>query len=176
MHRIATVLFAGILLSSSALAAQFQIVPRVGVGGRTEVTVYAGVLARFVLDEWGLFAGIGARVFGESCTASVPPRCSVPGGGDATEVSAGLRRVFLDAPWLPAYVSAGVGVLGWEGMDLFIEAEAGMRARISGSVGFEFGVHGLVAPGVERQTPTLIVSRQNIWLLEIIIGIGIGLH
>ena len=57
---------------------------------------------------------------------------------------------------------------------MFIEAEAGMRARISGSVGFEFGVHGLVAPGAERQTPTLIVSRQNVWLVEIVVGIGIG--
>ncbi len=174
MHRIATVLFAGILLSSPALAAQLQLVPRVGVGGGTEVTVYAGVRARFVLDEWGLFAGIGARVFGQNCSVSIPPICAVP--GDATEVSAGLRRVFLDAPWLPVYVSAGVGVLGWEGTDLFIEAEAGMRARISGSVGFEFGVHGLVAPGVERQTPTLIVSRQNVWLAEIVVGIGIGLN
>ena len=51
-----------------------------------------------------------------------------------------------------------------------------MRARISGSVGFEFGVHGLFAPGVERQTPTLIVSRQNVRLAEIVVGIGIGLN
>ena len=173
VRRMGLVSSAAMLLSASGVAGQLQLVPRLGFGGGTATTALAGLRTRRIWDRWGVFAGIEAREYLGGCAASQPPICILP--GDATQVSAGIVRVSPSGSGLPTYGSVGVGILRWEGTNLFVEAGAGMSAPLSASLSFEFGVRGMVVPWLERQTPAVVVRRKTALLAEVVIGMSIDI-
>lgn len=133
-----------LLANSSAIGQGFSVSPRMGFGGSKDRMVMAGTIeARIELPVRTVspYLSLGWGLVGQGCEDSQPPNCDFP---SSTAFEMGIGG-FVDGSvshGIPFYASFGTGARSWHGWDYHLTAEMGLRLRLSGRLGLDFGVRG----------------------------------
>jgi hypothetical protein len=183
MKAILAICLAGLLAPATLPAQRVDISPRLGLGvgsprvglRSTFITAEAGVRLDVAMGEWGGYGRYGTQVVSQTCATSLPPYCNFP-RGSARDLAIGVSRFFTnDGPWW-SYLSAGAGVLSWDGDDAFFDAEGGLRRAIGRGSFLTLGLHALISSSVERPRngDRPIVQDHILILANPFVGLGFG--
>lgn len=127
-----------------------------------------------VIDRWGGYARFGARATGGDCLDIQPPRCVYPDGG-AGEYALGALVSFFSSERWEGRAGIGGGVLAWQDeVDPFFDLSVEVLRTLSARLDLLIGLHGLVAPGIERAGggSKPVVSKKTAVFRNAVLGLS----
>lgn len=162
---------------SATAAQEIVLTPYVGAGPeRNGISAGAGVRLE-IGSTWAGYGRVSIRASGNVCEGSSPPHCNYP-EGPALEYGSGVMKTIApESDWNPR-LGLGIGVLSWQnGYDPFFEATVEAQRQLSAAMDLVFGLHTVVAPGVERGRSGLqpIVNRTTVLFPNLVFGLRLRL-
>jgi hypothetical protein len=177
MLQKSVILLVLLMFPVEAPAQRLEIMPRLGMGsGAGSISAEAGVRLDLSKGTWGGYGRFGIQAFSQSCAESLPPQCNLP-KSTARELAVGVSRILsFNATW-SGYVSAGFGVLDWDGRDSFLDGEVTLRRPLGSRADLAFGLHSLVSTSLERPRngEKAIVRDHNVAVVNPFVGLSVGM-
>lgn len=129
------------------------------------------------VERWGAYARAAARGVTNTCNDAIGRACTYPTGG-AGEFAVGASYSLFSTDRWTGRAGVGGGFLAWQDeWDPFVELAADVRRMLSGRLELFFGLHGLVAPGVERERrpEEKYVTRKTVTFPNAVLGLSFRL-